>query len=156
MSVRLANNASDAQERRNLRAMAMAVIEAHPVLGVGAGTYSFEFGKYLPSDVGDTWLYVVHNAYLLRWAETGVLGFVGLIALFIFAARDARRLLRSDDEDFALFGVAWLGGLTALAWEMYWDVWGGFPYNALLWALCGFAVAAQRIDWRRRAGVRSV
>jgi hypothetical protein len=154
MSLRLGSYAADAEERMGLRSMAMAVIEAHPVLGVGAGTYGFEFGKYLPDDLRNNWLYVVHNAYLVRWAETGVLGFIGMIAFLGLAARDTYVLSRSKNKDIAVFGLAWLGGLVALAWEMYWDIWHGFPYNALLWALCGFAVALRRIDSHRGVGAQ--
>ena len=150
MAMRMASNAADAEERLGLRMMAMAVIKAHPLLGVGAGTYGFEFLKYIPSDLRNDWLYVVHNAYLLRWAETGILGIVGMLALLIYAARDAYTIAQSTDNDVAIFGLGWLGGLTAMAWEMYWDIWHGFPYNALLWALCGFAIAVRRIDSRPR------
>jgi O-antigen ligase len=154
---RLENSVPDAyEERRALMQMAMNVIAAHPLQGVGAGAYPFVFGRYLTPDLERSWLYIVHNQYLLRWAETGFLGFAAFVTLLVLAARDAYRLSESSDPELAAFGIAWAAGLVALAWEMYWDIWQGFPYNALLWALCGFVVAVRRIDRAAESAKRPI
>jgi O-antigen ligase len=146
MALRLAGNASDADERFALMRMAMQVIGAHPIFGIGAGAYTFIFGNYLSAGQEDNWLYVVHNAYLLRWAETGIFGLVALVAFFVYALRDSARVTRSTDLQLAIYGVGFGAGLVAQMWEMWWDVWGGFTYTALMWTLCGLTVAVLRID----------
>lgn len=67
------DHGSDYEERLRLIRMAWNVIQAHPILGVGAGSYSFVFRQYQPYKLldADVWVYIVHNVYLLRWAEAG-------------------------------------------------------------------------------------
>ena len=121
MAIRLAGNASDADERFALMRMALQVIGAHPIFGIGAGAYSFNFGNYLAAGQEDNWLYVVHNAYLLRWAETGIFGLIALLAFLFYALRDGSRLMRSSDPQLAIYGVGFTAGLVAMMWEMWWD-----------------------------------
>jgi len=39
---------------------------------------------------------------------------------------------------------------------MYWDVWRGYTYNALMWTLCGLTIAMARIEAAERAAVAPV
>lgn len=63
----------NAYSRIPLMELAFRMIEDNPVLGVGANNFAIMMEKYLASNSG-TWLYVVHNKYLLVWAETGIGG----------------------------------------------------------------------------------
>ncbi|MFN8545805.1 MAG: O-antigen ligase family protein [Candidatus Binatia bacterium] len=155
MALRLANNAADSEERKGLMLVAIEVIKGNPILGVGGGMYALVFRDYVPYALSKNWLFVVHNTYLLQWAEMGLPGILALIALLGIAVRDAWRLAHSDDRQMAVYGIGWFGGLIALLWEMYWDVWRGFTYNAMLWALIGLAAAAGRIERERRCGVEA-
>ncbi len=149
IEMRLSESVGDAyDERAGLMRIAMAVIEAHPVFGVGPGAYSHVFKEYLPPGGMDQWLYTVHNEYLLRAAETGILGGLAWIWLLLAALRQSRDLLRrSASPEMRALALAWGGGLLNLAWQMYWVPWRGFGYNALFWFMLGLTEAAAMCEW---------
>jgi O-antigen ligase len=64
---------NSAASRIPLMHLAMNMIEAHPIIGVGANTYSMAKYKYLDDSLDGAWLDQVHNMYLLVLAETGSL-----------------------------------------------------------------------------------
>ena len=132
------------EERWALVRMALQVIEANPLMGAGAGAYPYVFRDYLTSESADRWLYVVHNVYLLRAAETGLPGLVAWLAFLWVAFRQAapERMVLPALRPLAL---GWRAGLVALAWEMLWDVTLGPAANSLLWFLCGLMGAAARM-----------
>lgn len=131
-------------ERWALVEMALRVIRANPVAGVGAGAYPYVFRDYLTPDLADRWLFVVHNVYVLRAAETGL---PGLAALLLFLCVAFRRASpgRMADPTARRLALAWRAGLVALSWEMLWDISLGSPANALLWFFCGLMTAASRL-----------
>lgn len=135
------------EERWALIQMALRVIEAHPLAGVGAGAYPYVFRDYLTPELADKWLYVVHNVYVLRAAETGLLGVAAWLAFLVAAFRVAspERLPR----EVRPLALGWRAGLLALCWEMLWDVSLGPAAYSLLWFLCGFMIAAGRLEPRR-------
>jgi O-antigen ligase len=133
-------------ERAALMAMATRIIKAEPVLGVGPGAYGQVYRRYLTAEDEMNWLWIVHNRYLLRAAETGIPGGIALVLMFVTALRLALRLVRARDPFIATFALGVSGGLVAMLWEMYWDTFQMFPYNGLLWLLFGLLAAARRIE----------
>lgn len=137
------DHASDLKERWSLVAMALRVIEAHPWTGVGAGAYPYVFREYLTPDLADRWLYVVHNVYVLRAAETGLPGLAAWLLFLAVAFRKASPE-RMSDPAAGRMALGWRAGLIALAWEMLWDVSLGPAANSLMWFLCGVMAAGER------------
>lgn len=135
-------------ERLRLNIIALNVIAAHPLTGVGAGAYASSFRGYVPAGM-DQWLYTVHNQFLLVAAETGIPGAIALIALLVMGFRVALRLSRADDPRISLSAIGWIGGLLALIWQMSWVPWLGFPYNAILWLVLGVMDGAESFLTRR-------
>jgi O-antigen ligase len=131
------------EERWSLVQMALRVIAAHPVTGVGAGAYPYVFRDYLTPELADKWLYVVHNVYVLRAAETGL---PGAAAWLVFLAVAFRRA-SPEPASYPLaqrLVLGWRAGLIALGWEMLWDVSLGPAANSLLWFLCGLTAVRSR------------
>ncbi len=135
---------ADLEERWVLVEMAWRVIQAHPLTGIGAGAYPYTFQEYLTPELADRWLWVVHNVYVLRAAETGLPGLAAWLLLLAVAFRQASPEGLGDSSSRA-FALGWRAGLLALAFEMLWDVSLGPAANSLLWFLCGLTVAARRI-----------
>ncbi|HYM12627.1 MAG TPA: O-antigen ligase family protein, partial [Bryobacterales bacterium] len=141
--IRITQNGQEAfEERRALAEMAVRVVRAHPLAGVGAGAYPFVFRDYLTPDLADDWLYVVHNVYLLRAAETGLPGLAALLIFLCVAFRLAAPE-RMSSPGARRMALGWRAGLIALAWEMLWDMSLGPATNSLLWFFCGLMAAAQ-------------
>jgi len=132
-------------ERAGLMRMALRVIAAQPLTGVGPGAYMYTFKQFLTPELRDQWLAPVHNAYLLRAAEAGIPGGLAWVFLLVAGLRQAVRLTRSRRPLIRVTAIGWSAGLLALCWEMSWDIWRGFTYNALLWFLLGVMDAAERI-----------
>jgi hypothetical protein len=83
------------QDRWPLMITAVQMIKDHWALGVGSNNYPFQIAQYLPPKLRETWAYTVHNEYLLRWAETGLFGFVIYYTLNVALGIKLWRLARS-------------------------------------------------------------
>jgi len=140
---------SSYSERVALMSMAVDIIKQEPVLGVGAGAYGHVFRHYLGANHDGAWMWIVHNKYLLRTAETGLAGGLALIVLFGAAIRLSLRLVRSPDPLVAKLALGTGAGLIAMCWEMYWDTFRGFTYNALLWLLFGLLAVCWQLERQR-------
>ena len=139
-------------ERHGLMLIALEIIREHPLTGVGPGAYAYVYKRHLPENLGDQWLYKVHNEYLLRTAESGIAGGIAWVLLLVTGFRLARQLSRIPVFAIQTLGLGWSAGILALAWQMYWVPWDGFQYNVLLWVFLALTIAAQRIVAREEAG----
>jgi hypothetical protein len=86
------------EERVPLMEMAWSMIEHNWVLGVGVNNFAFNIEQYLSPHLRYVWTYIVHNEYLLRLAETGVIGFSLYYLMLILASVRLWRATRSTDE----------------------------------------------------------
>jgi O-antigen ligase len=133
-------------ERAALNRMAMLVITAHPVFGIGPGAYGFAYKNYLTDEFSNDWLYTVHNEYLLRTAETGVIGGLVFVIFLLKAFGQLRRASMHGDWEQRTFAVGMTAGMLAVCWQMYWVPWRGFSYNAMLWLLLGAGEGVTRLQ----------
>ena len=138
-------------ERTSLMLVAWEMIKANPMLGVGPGSYRFSIAEYLTPELRDVWRVEVHNHYLLRTAETGLLGGFAFVLLLGAALTQAFKVAASPLPRYRAIGMGLAGGIVALMFEMLWDIWGGFTYNALLWFLFGVIAAARDLASKRAA-----
>ncbi len=142
-------------ERLGLIVIALNVIAAHPLTGVGVGAYASTFKSYVPAGLDqDQWLYTVHNQFLLVGAETGIPGAIAFIAFLVMGFRVALRLTRTDDARVSVSAIGWFGGLLALVWQMSWVPWLAFPYNAMLWMMLGVMDGAESFLTRQTQSER--
>ena len=111
-------NTANVEKRLNYWESSMKMMQDNPVLGVGAGNWKIHFPKYglMQEDKnlrnGVTHIQRPHNDFLWVWAETGLLGALFYISLFVLGAIQAFRNLKKfeDREDrilnwLALFGI---------------------------------------------------
>ena len=140
------NHHEDMGERLYLQEIAMNVIEAHPIIGIGLGTYAYGFRAYVSAEFEDKWLFVVHNVYLLRAAETGVLGMLTFIVWLLAGWRLAIRCMSSPTPLHARLGLGCLAGFIAMSFQFYLDTGSGFSQHALYWFLLGTLMATRSLD----------
>ena len=139
-----ANHEAAYAERMNLTRVAWEMWEAHPIAGVGFGTYDSVKRAYLPEDWSG-WLYTVHNNYLMVLAETGAVGFVFLVVFYLAVLRTAYRGIRQIDPDWRPLQIGLVAGFVAMFWEMYWDIFNGRQQLYMFWFLLALAVLLPRI-----------
>jgi O-antigen ligase len=70
--------------RYGLWRMALHMISDNPVFGVGPGNFVVKYAAYRQSPA-HLFPHYVHNTYLQVWAESGILGFVSLLAVLAAA-----------------------------------------------------------------------
>jgi O-antigen ligase len=134
---------------------AFRVSAQHPIFGVGFGHYADEQIKIQrdPGGVAARVFRVLtqHNLFLSMLAETGVIGLVGTVALFLILLRQSlimyRRIPPSASgllcRDFViLFWVAMANYLTnAMFVDPFWDP----ASNALFWCFAGMTIGYGRL-----------
>jgi len=133
-------------ERKALMEMSYHVIGARPLTGVGPGAYGHTYKRYIPPELDDSWMFVVHNNYLRRTAESGIPGGIAFVFLLYSGIRLSLALTRSRRSISRALALGAGAGIVGLCFEMYWDTWQAFPYNAMLWLIFGLLVAAVKIE----------
>ena len=82
---------------------AIRIIEDHPWVGTGPGTFGSIYPMYKTALTEEA--QAVHNTFLQMWSDSGVLAFVAFAVLWIVAMRDALRLARQRAGDAAAAAV---------------------------------------------------
>ena len=108
------------RERINRWVCAVRMFKEKPILGFGPGTYQFEYGKYQTDEFttristhrGDKGN--AHSEYLMALSETGILGLIILLLLYLKSIQVAMRVLskKITKEDRVLLFSASLGLTT--------------------------------------------
>lgn len=134
--------------------LAWRIVTDHPVLGVGLNNFAAVLPHYLTPTFDHIFVYVVHNKYLLVWAESGLGGLLAFLAFLGSTLRRGWRCWRATD---ALLSPLALGFTAAVAGDMahmFLDVYNSRSslqqlclISALIWVMGSLASG-------RRDGVR--
>jgi O-antigen ligase len=97
---RIVDTADDAIEfRQDLAQIALNMVQAHPLLGVGLNSFIESTDSYDPSGFQRLKKFPVHDLYLLEASETGVpggLAFLAMVILIVWRTFSATRALPPD------------------------------------------------------------
>lgn len=128
------------------------IIKDSPLLGVGANNLLLAIGQRNPQV--SRLLLPVHNAYLMIWAE---LGLVGLILFGAGALSSLRYLLPRYGVDGATWACCWLAICIIMLLDYYF--WGDYPSRTLLlWCLGigrGYYLLRKEGDADRAEGLKT-
>ena len=100
----MANPQNSITQRLNYWRTAIAMIKDNPLFGVGPGNFQEVFLKYKMGLSTDT--RYAHNIFLHHWAETGILGLLGIIYLIISFFRRFR--ITTETKFIFLSGLAFI------------------------------------------------
>ena len=140
-----ANHSDDAEVRWRLITIAKEMIKAHPFAGIGLNTGTSQVYSYAAKAGTDGWVFIVHNQFLLAWAEMGILGILATIWLFRLALQGASRLKRSNDVELRNAGLWLFWSLISLIWALNMDHVAGAPTYKLVFFMFGVALGAARL-----------
>ncbi|HET9728592.1 MAG TPA: O-antigen ligase family protein [Acidimicrobiia bacterium] len=133
------------QSRVQLDNLAVKMFEDKPIIGHGLNNFEQVMSHYDTHGLIFTG-HPVHNLYLLQLAETGVVGFLGLVLLSLALVVLGFRLARSRDRLYSAVGYGFVAVL------LFWGVEELFVFSlrqehprALLFMLSGLAVACSRL-----------
>lgn len=126
-------------DRRVYADIALQLIVAHPVQGIGVGAFPFAAGNILKSTQYDLLPDHVHNVPLLIFAELGVVGFAIWLATWISGFVLAYRTIRDP------FAVGLLAAVLAMLTISLFDhyLWSSLQFSVMLWAGMGIAIAGR-------------
>ena len=136
--------------RADLWQSAIYMIRDFPLTGIGLSLskwYTMLQGYALPNLIvymdqpGEFLLRSTHNYYLQTWVEQGILGFVSIVAIFVFGLWCGGRALRASFgyKKSVLLGALWLFSLICVH-----SLWYALPSTVgaiMLWCSLGLIVA---------------
>lgn len=134
-----------AGSRMPMNYVALAMIEDHPVLGVGANNYAVAMPPYVVAGGLGTYFYTVHNKFLLVFAETGVGGFLIFVAFLVAILREGWKAWRLRDPVLSPIALGCVAGVAGLMVQMNFEPARTDPYSHLIWLCGGLVVAMRRI-----------
>ena len=146
-----------ADTRENLVRIAVAMIKANPITGVGINTATNQVYGYAASAGVSGWVFIVHNQFFLVAAETGVPGIAAFVGLTWIGLRAARRCMRSGDALISEGGAALFWSLWTMVWALNLDNVSGTMTYMLYWfligAACGLNSLRQQADGAPRGAL---
>jgi O-antigen ligase len=134
-----------ASSRIPMNQVALAIIEDHPVLGVGANNYAIAMQPYVAADFRNTVFYTVHNKFLLVFAETGPVGLLVFVAFLVAILREGWRAWRLSDPVLSPIALGCVAGAAGLIVQMNVEPARTDPYTHLIWLSGGLVLAMCRI-----------
>jgi O-Antigen ligase len=144
---RIFDTAGEAIEfRQNLANIALNMIEAHPILGVGLNSFTEATDAYDPSGSQRVKKFPVHDVYLLETSETGVPGGLAFLAMVITLVVKTIGSARQTPENWRLLplliavGIAgfWLTQISDFAYRVP-------VLTTILWSQVALAMAATHV-----------
>jgi O-antigen ligase len=106
-------------ERLQNLALLVTIIREHPVFGIGPGYYGMYWGGAVYGDVRYNPGYTPNMDFLKVFAETGIAGFILILALFGFLLRLFTRSLRRIPSNQRAEYLALLLGATGILLNMF-------------------------------------
>jgi putative inorganic carbon (HCO3(-)) transporter len=130
--------------------LAFRVIEANPLLGVGANNFGAVMNDYAGSEFRHEWIYTVHNQFLLVCAETGIIGLVAYLWVLLSVIRNGWRLWKVGDEMFSPLALSMIAAVCGLMSHMFVDIFSGRAVVQLVWLFAALLAAMGAILARER------
>jgi O-antigen ligase len=124
IKVRLGEGSDNVLARYGLVMTAWNVILENPLLGTGLNTYDQEMAKYATNSVQHSFEYVVHNNYLLLWAESGIFALLGFLALLCVSVWKAAFTCRLQDPEKSTIAAGLLASLIVASIHMNSEAYG--------------------------------
>jgi O-antigen ligase len=100
--------------REQLNDVAMNMVRANPLVGVGLNTFVSAMPKYDEQDVRAYFEEPVHNIFLLMAAETGVVGLAIFLILIVMVYRMGWWLIFYEGAFESATAIGLIGGLTVI------------------------------------------
>jgi len=134
---------------------ALAIMRDNPAVGIGLNNYPLVSPRYDQEDAAASNYYapIVHNAFLLIGAETGLLGLGAFVVALVILLIQAWRIIANAPSDMVwIAGVGILGGLVALIIHSMvgYGLLGSSQISKQFWLLAGLCAALMdRVDHKR-------
>jgi O-antigen ligase len=140
--------------RVHLMELAWNMIQDQPLLGVGANNFAFMIKEYATPEFGGKWLYTVHNAYYLTWAEIGLGGLLALVVFLTVSILRGWRVWQFRDRALSPIALGFTAAFIGHMSHLFVDVFNARPHFQLVWLIAGLLAAlATRVPFESSATV---
>jgi len=141
------NDNGAAESRLPLMRLAFRMIADNPILGVGSNNFPVAMKGYLSGEFRsqNTFLFIVHNKYLLIWAETGIVGLAAFLAFLFGALRKGWQCWKAHDQLLSPLALGLAAGMAGEMVHMNVDHFRNRPTQQLLWLIAALFVAMHRV-----------
>ena len=159
ISARLAQTSlqsSQIVDRVRLIEVALNMIVAHPILGIGINNFVDVMHQYDPTGVTYVFPEPVHNVYLLVAAETGIVGLCLFLWLIVAVFQAGFKAVQTRDRFLSASAIAVLAGIAVLLISNVADVHLRTDVlYGLFWLLIGLTVAIKQMAASHEGGGRA-
>lgn len=124
--------------------VAFNMIQQHPLLGVGSNNFTIVLLRYAQLDNAFIWLNVVHNKYLLVWAQSGTLGLVAFLGFLFTTLLRGWRAWLSQNPYVAPLALGIIAAIVGQMAHMMFDTFEARSLVQLLWILSSLIVVLYR------------
>jgi len=142
----LGDDLGAANSRVTMAGQALEVIEANPVLGVGANNYAEWYEPNYAPESNASSFRTVHNKYLLVWAETGVIGLLAFLGFLFAVIRKGRQGWQLRDPLLSPLALSFTAAIVGQMAHMFFDIFHSRPQVQTLWLLAGLVIAIRYVD----------
>lgn len=133
LGTRLYTGSATTHERLHYWKIAWQMIQDHPILGTGLGSYGILYGQYKPLGIGES--RYAHNLFLQFWAEGGILSILVLIAFFaIILIYPLKQFPKLQRPDIKIQFAAFYSGILALLVDCF--IGFGFYWMEIYFLFC--------------------
>lgn len=136
------------QQRANILVVTLQIIESHPFVGVGFGSFEETYERYKGTYLSTGFKRSAHNTYLRVAAESGVIGFSGLLAFLASLMGNVARGVRLTRR--GPWGVVFLSIAFSLATFLLMSATLDQMFEPHFWVMVGIALACVMV-LRRQA-----
>ncbi len=126
-------SAADLGGRVNLWREGIAVLAAHPLLGIGGGAIDKTIGS------------AVHNTFISVATETGFVGFILFLFILGLVVYKAVKLPGGTSELWLAVFMVWAIGVLSLSWE----------FRKITWIMMSFVIIASSLERKADTAVKT-
>lgn len=102
--------------------------------------------QYLTSEYVGAWLYVVHNKYLLVWAETGIFALIAFLTFLLVTAYRGWQVWRRGDRFLSPLALAFTAAVIGQMVHMNFDIFNAQAQVQGLWLVAALLAAMHNIQ----------
>jgi O-antigen ligase len=140
------DDAGSAESRGPQNRLALSVIEDHPIVGVGPNNFAAVMHEYKTAEFGGIFIFVVHNRYLLTWAETGIIGLLAFVGVLLSVIRRAWQVWMTRDRLMSPIALGIMGAVSGWITHMFVESFNTRAMDQLLWVYLGLVTALLQIS----------
>jgi len=136
--------------------VAWKIIRDYPLLGVGVNAYKDVFDKYITGDLrSEGAMSIVHNQYLLVWAETGIIGLCSFLWFILAFFIETKKSMASRDNFERILATGIMSSFLAICLAMMTQPADHGTVTILTWVLAGYISAVGNVCGNNELGTLS-